>query len=199
MRSALCAMRTRMDILNRLSPRRFREVDDLLAFISIYDDTQRTRAFRRLLRAQQKHIHGAVCVEGGCGLGVLSIEMAQLGARQVYAIEQNPLLAKLARERVAQLPKNLAQRIEVIETPLQNFRPPQMIDVLNSTYELHCDDPSHASMYPNSWSYSNIHYYAIVKPPTPDVVFDWKVWLVGFEYVNGQPYLFGAIHFVWEP
>lgn len=76
---------------------------------------------------------------------------------------------------------------------------PQMIDVLNSTYELHCDDPSHASMYPNSWSYSNIHYYAIVKPPTPDVVFDWKVWLVGFEYVNGQPYLFGAIHFVWEP
>lgn len=130
MRSALCAMRTRMDILNRLSPRRFREVDDLLAFISIYDDTQRTRAFRRLLRAQQKHIHGAVCVEGGCGLGVLSIEMAQLGARQVYAIEQNPLLAKLARERVAQLPKNLAQRIEVIETPLQNFRPPQKIDVL---------------------------------------------------------------------
>jgi len=119
-----------MDILNALPPRRFREIDDLLAFISIYDDTARTRAFRRLLRAQQKHIRGAVCAEGGCGLGVLSMEMAKLGARQVYAIEQNPLLAKLARERIAQLPKNLAQRIEVIETPLQEFRPPQKIDVL---------------------------------------------------------------------
>lgn len=119
-----------MDILNRLAPRRFREVDDLLAFISIYDDTQRTRAFRRLLRAQQKHIRGAVGVEGGCGLGLLSIEMVKLGARQVYAIEQNPLLAKLVRERVAQLPNKLAQRIEVIETPLQNFRPPRKIDVL---------------------------------------------------------------------
>lgn len=119
-----------MDILNRLSPRRFREVDDLLAFISIYDDTQRTRAFRRLLRTQQKHIRNAVCVEGGCGLGILSIELAKLGARQVYAIEQNPVLAKLARERIAQLPKNVAQRIEVIETPLQKFRPPQKVDVL---------------------------------------------------------------------
>lgn len=123
-------MRTRMDILNHLPPHRFREADDLLAFISIYDDTARTRAFRRLLRAQQKHIRGAVCVEGGCGLAVLAIEMAKLGARQIYAIEQNPVLAKLARERIAQLPSKLAQRIEVIETPLQKFRPPQKIDVL---------------------------------------------------------------------
>jgi len=119
-----------MDILNHLPPRRFRETDDLLAFISIYDDTRRTRVFRRLLWAQQKHIRGAVCAEGGCGLGVLSIELAKLGARHVYAVEQNPLLAKLARERMAQLPKNLAQRIEVVEAPLQEFRPPQKIDVL---------------------------------------------------------------------
>ena len=76
---------------------------------------------------------------------------------------------------------------------------PQLVDVLNSTYQLNCDDPSYASMYSNPWPYTNIHYYAVVKPPTPDVVFDWKVWLVGFEYVNGQPYLFGTIHFVWEP
>jgi hypothetical protein len=61
---------------------------------------------------------------------MLSMEMVKLGARQVYAIEQNPLLAKLARERIAQLPKNLAQRVEVIETPLQEFRPPQKIGVL---------------------------------------------------------------------
>ncbi|MDZ7359179.1 MAG: hypothetical protein ONB46_00420 [candidate division KSB1 bacterium] len=119
-----------MDILNHLSSWRFRKVDDLLAFISIYDDTQRTRAFRALLRAHQKHIRGAVCAEGGCGLALLAVEMAKLGARQVYAVEQNPLLAKLARQGVSLLPKNISRRIEVIEAPLQEFRPPEKIDVL---------------------------------------------------------------------
>lgn len=121
---------SRMDILNHLPPRRFREVDDLLAFISIYDDTRRTRAFRQLLRAHQKQIRGAVCVEGGCGLGLLAEEMAKLGARQVFAVEQNPFLVKLARQRIALLPKNISRRIEVIEIPLQEFRPPKKIEVL---------------------------------------------------------------------
>ena len=76
---------------------------------------------------------------------------------------------------------------------------PQLADVLNSSYELHCNEPSYASMYPTPWRYVNINYYAVVKPPTPETVFDWKVWLVGFEYINGQPYLFGVTHFVWEP
>jgi hypothetical protein len=119
-----------MDILNHLSPRRFREVDDLLAFISIYDDTRRTRAFRALLRAHQKKIRGAVCVEGGCGLGLFAVEMAKLGARKVFAIEQSPLLAKLARERMAKLPRAVSQRIEIIEMPLQDFQPSQPIEVL---------------------------------------------------------------------
>jgi hypothetical protein len=119
-----------MDILNHLSPRRFREVDDLLAFISIYDDTRRTRAFRALLRAHHKQIRGAVCVEGGCGLGLFAEEMAKLGARHVYAVEQNPLLSKMARQRFAELPVALSRRLEVIEMPLQEFRPPQKIDVL---------------------------------------------------------------------
>jgi hypothetical protein len=119
-----------MDILNHLSPRRFREVDDLLAFISIYDDTRRTRAFRALLRTHQKQIRGAVCVEGGCGLGLFAEDMAKLGARHVFAVEQNPFLAKLARQRFAGLPAALSQRLEVIEMPLQEFRPPQKIGVL---------------------------------------------------------------------
>ena len=119
-----------MDILNHLAPHRFREVDDLLAFISIYDDTRRTRALRALLRAHQKQIRGAVCVEGGCGLGLLAEEMAKLGARHVFAVEQNPFLAKLARQRFAQLPAALSQRLEVIEMPLQKFQPPEKIDVL---------------------------------------------------------------------
>ena len=119
-----------MDILNQLSPKRFREVDDLLAFLSIYDDSRRTRSYRSLLRSNAKLIRDAVCVEGGCGLGLFAAELARLGARKVYAVEHNPLLAKLARERFQRLPKNLSRRIELVELPLQEFRPPEHVNVL---------------------------------------------------------------------
>ncbi len=119
-----------MDILNHLSPRRFRAVDDLLAFISIYEDTRRTRVYRALLRRHQKRIQGQVCAEGGCGLALFAVEMARLGARHVYAVEQNPLLAKLARQRLERLPAAISRRVEVIEMPLQEFRPPQPVAVL---------------------------------------------------------------------
>lgn len=119
-----------MDILNHLSNRRFREVDDLLAFVSIYDDTRRTRAYRSLLRAHAAMIRGAVCVEGGCGLGLFAADLARLGARKVYAVEQNPILARLARARFERLPKNISRRIELVELPLQRFRPPERVNVL---------------------------------------------------------------------
>jgi hypothetical protein len=119
-----------MDILNKLPRRRYEEVDELLAFISIYDDHRRMRALKSLLRADSHRIRGAVCVEGGCGLGSLSIEMAKLGARKVYAVEQNPLLAKLVRERVSGLPKNISRRIEVVELPLERFHPASHVNVL---------------------------------------------------------------------
>jgi predicted RNA methylase len=100
-----------MDMLNKLPRRRFEEIDELLAFVSIYDDHGRMRALKSLLRANARLIRGALCVEGGCGLGALSIEMAELGARKVYAVEQNLLLAKLAQKRVSELPNDVARRI----------------------------------------------------------------------------------------
>lgn len=119
-----------MDILNRLSPRRFREVDDLLAFISIYDDSHRTRSYRSLLRSHAMLVRDAVCVEGGCGLGLFAVELARLGARKVYAVEHNPLMARLARERFQRLPASVSRRIELIELPLQQFRPPEHVHLL---------------------------------------------------------------------
>jgi hypothetical protein len=76
---------------------------------------------------------------------------------------------------------------------------PDMLEVFNSSYQLLCDDPSYASMFVNPWPSTNIHYYAVVKPATAGIVFDWKVWLIGIEYVDGNPYLYGTIHYVWEP
>lgn len=76
---------------------------------------------------------------------------------------------------------------------------PQMFDVLNSAYELNCDALSYGQSYTNVAGYAgtNIHFYSVVRPPTN--VLDWKVWLIRIEYVNGTPYLFGAVHYVWEP
>lgn len=76
---------------------------------------------------------------------------------------------------------------------------PDLVDVFNSSYQLGCDDPSYAAgMSANPWPHTNIHYYSILKPPTPNL-FDWKVWLIGFEYVDGVPYIYGTLHYVWEP
>jgi hypothetical protein len=75
---------------------------------------------------------------------------------------------------------------------------PDMAEVFNSGYQLGCDNPSYADMFVNPWPNTNIHYYSILKPPSSNLL-DWKVWLVGFEYVNGQPYLYGTVHYVWEP
>jgi hypothetical protein len=78
---------------------------------------------------------------------------------------------------------------------------PQMVDVLNSAYQLNCDALSYGQSYTNVSGYTNtnIHYYSVVQPPAPESVFDWKVWLIRVEYVNSHPYLFGAVHYVWEP
>ncbi len=76
---------------------------------------------------------------------------------------------------------------------------PQFVDVFNSAYELNCDALSFGQTYTNVVNYanSNIHFYSVVKPATNEL--DWKVWLIRIEYVNGAPYLFGAVHYVWEP
>ena len=75
---------------------------------------------------------------------------------------------------------------------------PDLVDVFNSSYQLGCDNPSYTDMFVNPWPNTNIHYYSILKPPSSNV-FDWKVWLIGFEYVDGQPYLYSTVHYVWEP
>jgi SAM-dependent methyltransferase len=114
-----------MDIVNRLSPRRFRTYDDLLAFISIYDDRHRTAAYRRLLRRFRHRIRNAVCMEAGCGLGIFTEELLRLGARKVYAVERNRLLYELARNRLQRY-----ARVELIHADVRTVCPSEPIAVL---------------------------------------------------------------------
>jgi hypothetical protein len=79
---------------------------------------------------------------------------------------------------------------------------PLLQEVFNASYTLGCDDPGAAAAFsvtpwPNE--YANIHYYSVYKSGTPGIDLDWRLWLVGVEYVKGQPYVFALIHFQWEP
>lgn len=79
---------------------------------------------------------------------------------------------------------------------------PRLLEVFNSSYEKTCNDVGIAaafSMQPWPFEYSNIGYFQVLKPATPDIDFDWRIWLVGVEYVGGQPYIFTLIHYEWEP
>jgi SAM-dependent methyltransferase len=114
-----------VDIINKIPVARFRDVDDLLAFISIYDDEKRTSAYLRLLRENRELVRGKVCVEAGCGLGVFSAEMARLGARKVYAVEQNTILVELVKIRLSKYPN-----IDVIHSAIEDFVPPEKVDFL---------------------------------------------------------------------
>jgi len=49
--------------------------------------------------------------------------------------------------------------------------------------------------------YANINFYSLNNPGVdPSYAgMDWRTWLAGIEYVDGQPYLFALLHYQWEP
>lgn len=114
-----------MDIVNKLAPERFGEVDDLLTFVSIYDDHKRLAGYQQMLQENVAHIKGQVCVDAGCGFGYLSEILVKLGARKVYAIEVNPHLFQIAHKRLNKYP-----RVELIHTDLRDFVPTEQIAVM---------------------------------------------------------------------
>jgi hypothetical protein len=79
---------------------------------------------------------------------------------------------------------------------------PNLLDVFNASYSFTCNSLGTAPQYgSNPWpvEYANVNFYTIYKPGTPGVDLDFRYWLVGVEYVQGQPYIFAMIHFAWEP
>ena len=114
-----------MDIINELPQDQFNNIDDLLAFVSIYDDEERTNAYYSLLDDFGDKITEKYCVEAGCGFGLLAERMAQLGAKKVYAVEANPHLFDIAAHRLSRY-----SNIQVIHSDIRNFVPDEIIDVL---------------------------------------------------------------------
>jgi hypothetical protein len=77
---------------------------------------------------------------------------------------------------------------------------PKMLEVLNApNLETYCDSLTGVFPLARPWPYENVHFYHLYKPGTPGVDLDFRSWLIGFEYIDHQPYLFALVTIVWEP
>jgi uncharacterized protein YgiM (DUF1202 family) len=79
---------------------------------------------------------------------------------------------------------------------------PWLQEVFNASPTLTCNSLGNAAQYGyNPWplEYTNVNFFTVLKPGTPGVDLDFRYWLVGVEYFQGQPFVFALIHFAWEP
>ncbi len=79
---------------------------------------------------------------------------------------------------------------------------PWLQEVFSAAYTTTCDSLGTAPAYGGEpWPalYSNVNYYTVLKPGTPGIDLDFRFFLVGIEFVQGNPRLFSLIHFAWEP
>jgi photosystem II stability/assembly factor-like uncharacterized protein len=76
---------------------------------------------------------------------------------------------------------------------------PKLQEVFNApNMETYCDNLTKVFTLSRPWPYDNIRYYNLYKPMT-EQQFDFRTWLIGIEYINGQPYLHSLVSVVWEP
>ena len=76
---------------------------------------------------------------------------------------------------------------------------PKLLDVLNApNMETYCDNLTKVYPLATPWPYPNMRYYNLYKPASA-AFFDFRTWLVGIEYVNGQPYISALVTIIWEP
>ncbi|MCL4562657.1 MAG: hypothetical protein M1281_18855 [Chloroflexi bacterium] len=79
---------------------------------------------------------------------------------------------------------------------------PKLLDVLTASYTKNCENVAvGGTTYTAVWpkEYQNINFYSLYRSGPPENELNWRTWLVGVEYVDGQPYLFALNQLIWEP
>lgn len=79
---------------------------------------------------------------------------------------------------------------------------PALEDAFLLSHEVRCNErtvPGLLDSYVVPVQVQNYNFYKVLKPGSPGVELDWRVWLVMVEVLEGKPYLTGLIHFQWEP
>ena len=78
---------------------------------------------------------------------------------------------------------------------------PALLKVFTKDYALDCDQVQvGGAAYKANWPYAGINFYSVYFAGTlNNNNLDWRTWLIGMEYVKGQPYLYAIMQFFWEP
>ena len=78
---------------------------------------------------------------------------------------------------------------------------PALRDVFGKDYTLTCDQIQvGGTTYQVSWPYAGIHFYSVYFLGTQaNGNLDWRTWVLGMHDVNGKPYLYAIMQFLWEP
>ena len=78
---------------------------------------------------------------------------------------------------------------------------PALLKVFKKDYTLTCDQVQiGGATYKANWPYAGINFYSVYFAGTPNSNnLDWRTWLIGMDYVKGQPYLYAIMQFFWEP
>ena len=112
-----------MEILNDIPEEKYLEIDEFLAYIGIYDDEARLKAYLDHLR--KLDLNGKIIVEAGAGFGFMTKEIAKMGAKRIYAVESNKLTFKVLSAKVKHI-----KTIRPINTRIEDFRPNEPVDIL---------------------------------------------------------------------
>jgi hypothetical protein len=78
---------------------------------------------------------------------------------------------------------------------------PSLLKTFDTEASYYCNQVMLETNYPADWPdyYAAFNYYSVHSPIIPGQELDWHVYLVGFEYVDGEPYITSLVHFAWEP
>lgn len=114
-----------MELFNELKSDKSQDVTDFLTFIPIYRSTRRYKSLAALIKRYRHAIEGKTVMEAGAGRGIFSQLMAELGAKEVLAIERSKTLYALAKEGAENHPT-----IECHLSDVSNFETEKQVDLL---------------------------------------------------------------------
>ena len=87
-----------MEILNNINYKKFSSMSDFLAFISIYDDMNRTDAWKKLMLRYSDYFKNGVVAELGAGFGLFSEFALELGAKKCMQLKETDIYLMFLRK-----------------------------------------------------------------------------------------------------
>jgi len=82
---------------------------------------------------------------------------------------------------------------------------PRLEDVVLQNHSRHCNTLERGVSTGSTtgyvywpYDYSAFNYIALFRPAPAEQELDWRTWVAGIEYVDGQPYIVVLVQFYWE-